>query len=65
MRSVALLASLYSTKCPYLVSLSVTTIIESEIKPVIGSCEGGSLTTKSKAIDDHALVGVGGDFKSP
>jgi hypothetical protein len=58
--SLASLLSLYGTKYPYLVSLSVTTQIESHTAFVIGSLDGGNLTMKSNAIDFHALPGVGG-----
>ena len=52
-RSIVLLASVYSTKCLYLVSLSVTTIIELGTNPVISSFKGSSLTIKSKAINNY------------
>jgi hypothetical protein len=62
--SVVLLASMYSTKCLYLVSLSVITRIELYLTLVIGSFERGSLTMKSRAMDFYTPSSVGGNFSS-
>ena len=48
---IASLASLYSMKCLYFISLSIMTKIKLYTTFVISSLEGRSLTTKSKAIN--------------
>ena len=63
--SLVLLDSLYSTKCLYLVSLSVITYIALYITFVIGSFDGSNLTIKSIAINFQALLGVSSGCSNP
>ena len=60
-----MLASRYGIMNAYLVSLQVTTSIESYCLPVHSSVDRGSLTTKSIAIDFYGLSEVVGDFSCP
>jgi hypothetical protein len=62
--SSAVLASLYSIKYTYLLSLQTTTKILLKSTLVKGSCKRGSLTIKFRLMDDYIVIGTGRGFKS-
>ena len=57
-------ASLYNIKYAYLVSLQTTTKILLKNTLVKGSYKRGSLTIKSRLMDNHIVIGTSRGFKS-
>jgi len=62
--SSAVLASLYSIKYIYLLSLQTTTKILLKSTLIKGSCERGSLMIKSRLMDNYIVVDTSRGFKS-
>jgi hypothetical protein len=59
-----MLASLYSIKYIYLLSLQTTTKILLKSTLVKGFYKKGSLIIKSRLIDNHIVIGINRGFKS-